>query len=332
MGAKKRAEGGRAVTDESGEQLYRGYRRYLNEMGLSMPKSLEEKFVDIRDEKDPKFLTEVVFWEYIGPDGIRALADALRDTNYVHLRSFRCWKAGAEDEGTRSIAQYMRMTPSILTLELMECGLTSLACEFLGRLLSPEVNCPLQTLRLDHNNIGNEGVINLAKGLSMNSELKTLTMSYCNFDEKAAKPLLQILIFQDSGILDLDLQGNRLGNQGCCFVLHSLKINQSLNRLNIADNGVVTDDNLNDKIIDVLSVNSSLYILDLRLNVLFDDTIEDLLERMKNSSTGRINQTLYEVLLPEDKISQEKAEELEKFLLPNKKNKKGKKKGKRSKK
>ena len=332
MGAKKRTEGGKAITDESAEQLYRAYRRYLNDMSLQMPKQLEEKFLEIREEKNPGFLTEVVFWEYLGPDGMRALADALRDTTYMHLRTVRCWRASTEDEGTRSLCQYMRGTASVLTLELLECGITSLGCEFLGRLLSPEFNNPLLTLKLDHNDIGNVGVSNLARGLGMNSVLKVLTMSYCGFDEEAARPLMHILIYQESAMQELDLQGNKLGTQGACLILHSLKINQSLNKLNIADNGVVGNENFIDKLVEMLTANTNLFTMDLRLNSIEDEPVVDLLDRMKNSASGRINQTLYEILLPEQMIPASTIEELNKFLLPNKKSKKGKKKAKKAKK
>jgi Leucine Rich repeat len=332
MGAKKRSEGGKMAADDSGEQLYRAYRRNLIEGSLSMPKNLEEKFIEIRDEKNPGYLTEVVFWEYIGPDGIRALADALRDTKYMHVKSIRCWKSGTEDEGVRSICQYMRATSTVLTLELMECLMTSLSCEFLGRLLSPESSNPLLILRIDHNDIGNTGAFNIARGLAMNSVLKTLTMSYCNLDEEASRAVMQILIFQDSALQELDLQGNRFANEGSCRVLHSLRINLNLNKLNLADNKIVGDDVFMDKIIDMLTSNASLCVLDLRINSIYDDAAKDLLDRMKNAANGRINNILYDLALPDDKVSSDTIEELYKFLLPNKKTKKGKKKAKKAKK
>lgn len=332
MGAKKRTEGGKAITDESAEQLYRAYRRNLVEWGLTMPKFLEDKFFEIRDEKNPGFLTELVFWEFLGADGTRALADALRDTNYMHLRTIRCWRASTEDEGTRSICQYLRNTPSILTLELLECGLTSLSCEFLGRLLSPEANNGLLILKIDHNDIGNTGVRNIVQGLSMNSVLKTLTMSYCNFDEQAARPLMTVLIFQESGLQELDLQGNKLGNQGTCILLHSLKINQSLNKINLADNQIIANEAIVDKIIEMLTANSALFSIDFRLNSFQDNEVQDILDRMKNSASGRINQTLYDMILPENTVSAIWVDEINKFLLPNKKSKKGKKKAKKAKK
>jgi len=332
MGAKKRAEGGKAVTDDSAEQLYRAYRRNLVEMSILMPKPLEEKFLEIRDEKNPGFLTEFVYWDVMEPEGIRALADALRDTNYVHLKTIRLWGAKSRDEGTRSLCQYMRVTSSILTLELIQCELTSLSCEFLGRLLNPATQNPLLALRIDHNDIGNIGVRHLSEGLCMNSVLKTLTLSYCNFDTTASRYLMQILIFQESSLQELDLQGNLLGNEGSGQIFHALKINQSLTKLNLADTCMEGNDFFSDRFIEMLTCNSCLSVLDLRLNNILEECVKEVLERMKSAASGRINAVIYEIMFPEGKISEETIEDYYKFLLPNKKSKKGKKKGKKGKK
>ena len=226
----------------------------------------------------------------------------------------------------------MRTTPSVVTLEIMECGLTSLSCEFIGRMLSPELNNPLLVLKLDHNDLGNDGILNLSRGLCMNSVLKTLALSYCNFDHNASRSIMQILIFQESALQEIDLQGNRLENEGSCKILHGLKVNQCLNKLNLADNGINGDDSFIDKLVEMLTANTSLLAVDFRLNLIFNEAVEDILDRMKNAATGRINQTCYEIIFPDDKVKLDTIEELNKFLLPNKKSKKGKKKGKKAKK
>lgn len=55
MGGKKKPQAGskKDAGDDSTERLYRSYRRYLQEYGLPIPKKLEEKFHEIRDEKNP---------------------------------------------------------------------------------------------------------------------------------------------------------------------------------------------------------------------------------------------------------------------------------------
>lgn len=54
----------------------------------------------------------------------------------------------------------------------MNNEITSLGCQFLGRLLAPEAKTNLLMVKLDHNNFGSEGLNYLAEGLSMN---KTIT-------------------------------------------------------------------------------------------------------------------------------------------------------------
>lgn len=49
---KKGADPKKDPGDDSGERLFRQYRRNLQELGISMPKKLEEKFAEIRDEKN----------------------------------------------------------------------------------------------------------------------------------------------------------------------------------------------------------------------------------------------------------------------------------------
>ena len=180
MGAKKKADSGSAgkkdTVDDSGEKLYRAYRKNLIEFGLSIPKKVEEKFFEIRDEKNPGVLSDIVIWDEIGPLGVRAISEALKDTQYQHLRNIRFWKANTEDDGVRSICSYLKICPTVTCLEFVECNLTALGCEFLGVILSPQNLNAIMTLKLDHNNIGNQGIINLSKGLCMNSVIKFLSL------------------------------------------------------------------------------------------------------------------------------------------------------------
>jgi len=76
----------------------------------------------------------------------------------------------------------------------MECDISSLSCEFITAILSRDLNHPLAMLKLDHNNIGNEGVNYLAQGLNMNSNLQILSLAYCNIDNEGARALMEIII------------------------------------------------------------------------------------------------------------------------------------------
>ena len=69
--------------------------------------------------------------------------DALRTVKYPHAVSIRLWRAGAGDEGTRAVCQYIETTNSVTILELLDNNITPLGCEFLGKLIAPETKTNL---------------------------------------------------------------------------------------------------------------------------------------------------------------------------------------------
>lgn len=335
MGAKKKSEGGggkKDAVDDSVEKLYRAYRRNLAELGLSMPRKLEEKFMEIRDEKNPGTLSDLVVWDEIGPLGVRAISDALKDTQYNQLRNIRFWKASTEDDGVRSLCMYLQQQPTVSALEFIECGLSPLACEFLGKILSPAVPSAISILKLDHNALGNQGIKNLALGLCTNPNLKFLSLGFCGIDGKeGGRAVLEIIIFQYSTLEELDLQGNLLRGDGVLQVLHGMQINKSVTKLNLSDNQFGEEKSVVDALLDMMRMNETLNTLDLRYNGFYDTGVDAICEGLRNE-TERRNSTLANLLLSQNKISEEKMDELIKTLSSGKgKGKRGKK-GKKGKK
>ena len=111
------------------------------------------------------------------------------------------WKTYCEDEGVRAIVNFIQLSLSTLCLEFLDCKVTPLGCEFIGKMLTPGPKCPpLAVLKLDHNPIGSDGVIALAEGLKANENLKILSLAYCDIDQRGGRPLLEILIFQKSRV------------------------------------------------------------------------------------------------------------------------------------
>ena len=92
--AKKQAPKAVAVDDDSTEKIYAAYRRKLKDFGLDMPRKMVEKFNEIRDEKNPGMLSDVIIWEPIGPLGARAMGEALKEVKYEHVKQIRFWKSG----------------------------------------------------------------------------------------------------------------------------------------------------------------------------------------------------------------------------------------------
>ena len=338
MGAKKKQEssggGKKDPTDDSGEKLYRAYRKNLQELGQSIPRKLEEKFLEIRDEKSPGTLSDIVIWDPIGPLGIRAIADALKDTQYPHLRNIRLWKADIEDDGIRSLCGYLKQCPTVTCLEIIECGMTPLGCEFLSKVLNPANPNAISVLKLDHNPIGNQGILNLSKGLCMNPVVKSLSLAFCRIDEDGARALMEIIIFQNSAVEDLDLQGNVLRCEGVIAIFHGMQINKAILKLNLSDNQFGEEKNVIEALLNMLRHNETLTTLEMRYNGFYDTGVDAICDGLKNNGQGRINNTLSSLTLSQNKISEEKLEELNKTISAGrgkgkrgKKGKKGKKKG-----
>ena len=67
-------------------------------------------------------------------------------------------------------------------------------------------------LKLDHNRFGSAGLKFLADGLAQNKTIEHLSLSYCDIDESGARYLFEILIYTQSNLQDLILNGNHLRN------------------------------------------------------------------------------------------------------------------------
>lgn len=181
----------------------------------------------------------------------------------------------------------------VIAVEFVECGVSALGCEFLATVLGPSLGHPLQVLKLDHNSIGNEGVAALATGLSMNSSVQLLSLAFCNIEAEGARGLFEIVIYQNSGLKELDLQGNCLRNQGVCTLFHGLQINNSLIKVNLSDNQFGEEELVFNKLSEMLAHNTTLTTLDLRFNGIYDSGALVIREMFRPSEDGeRINSTL----------------------------------------
>lgn len=126
-------------------------------------------------------------YEEIGPVGIRSIFDALYDLDYQHVKVINVWKAKAEDEGCRSICNFIVKVKTINKLDLLENQISPLGCQFLSRILIN--NSQLLKLKLDHNLFGDEGLKNLSTSLAINNTLEKLSMNYCGITQEGAKCL-----------------------------------------------------------------------------------------------------------------------------------------------
>lgn len=80
-------------------------------------------------------------------------------------------------------------------LELMNCLISPLGCEFLYKSL-PMTGSQLSVLKLDYNpEIGDAGIAVLAENLCKNKTLTMLSLAYCGITEIGADALFEVLIY-----------------------------------------------------------------------------------------------------------------------------------------
>jgi hypothetical protein len=240
MGAKKKAaakkKGGKDEEEDiSVDQFWKTYKsKKCPELGVEVLKYVKEKF-GLYEEEGEK-ITKFHIWEEMGWAGTRALMDSLKAVAYPHCQSIRFWKTYCEDEGVRSICQYLEIGKPVLFLELLDNKITPLGCEFISKALHPKMNPTIQVLKLDHNQFGSQGVINLSQSLAINPFLKILSLTYCNIDAGAAQALFEIFIYTRSALEEVNLSGNLLRNEGVRKVLFGTSIAKSLKKIYLADN------------------------------------------------------------------------------------------------
>lgn len=161
--------------------------------------------------------------------------DAMCDLNYQHLKVVRLWKVDLQDEGLRSICNYIDKMGTIEYLDLMDNKITALGCEFLGKTLKNERNSIVK-LKLDNNEIKNEGLAHLTVGLRQNSKIEKLSFNFCGIDKHGVKYIQEILANINCKLRTLKLMGNPLENEGAYEILRAVNTcGDKLEKLNLAD-------------------------------------------------------------------------------------------------
>ncbi|CAM9861997.1 unnamed protein product [Scytosiphon promiscuus] len=243
--ATKGADG--EVLGEDPALFLQNYQRFSRLIGISAnPKVVAQ----LQSDENQPLAQIVVDDEHgpLGPGGTRALMTAIMGTGqdmrggpYRLIKSLRLWRAHCGDEGTRSIAEVLRLGGAEVQLEYIELfddQIGPTGATALGQSLSIGCNKSLLSLKLDYNpSLGSEGAAALCRGLRTNSSLKQLHLPYCGLGSDAGAPLGEMLSYTK-----LQLAGNRLEAEGTKNISPGLARNRSLVYLSLADNGIGSGD------------------------------------------------------------------------------------------
>ena len=122
---------------------------------------------------------------------------------------------------------------SIQLVEMMNCGIGVLGCEFISRIFDKERANKISILTLDYNTFGNEGLAQLMDKLKDSKTLSYLSLSYCNIDQDGVKYFADYLSATGTCLEKLILQGNPLKNAGMQQLINIIYDNTSLEEINL---------------------------------------------------------------------------------------------------
>mmetsp|Transcript_11018 Transcript_11018/g.18485 ORF Transcript_11018/g.18485 Transcript_11018/m.18485 type:complete len:341 (+) Transcript_11018:53-1075(+) len=314
MGPKKKegkAAAGEAVEGEDPALLLSNYQKFCKSIGLPINAIVAKNLNDEERYPIQQLLIDDEFGA-IGPGGCRALMTAVMGSGpgmkggpYKLLNSIRMWRSNCSDDGVSAIAEVLRLGGAdvkIAFLELFECNIGPKGATSLGMSLSYGNNLSLLTLKLDYNgSLGDEGIVNLCRGLRTNQSLKQLHLQFCNITSAAGPHLAEVLANAKSELEVFNVGGNRLGGAGLTALCEGLAQNTKCETLCLADNMI---DQMEDDLAGLsafkdclLKDTVALTNVDLMYNRIGEAGANILLEAINPSNT-KIKEFLVDLTLP----------------------------------
>lgn len=187
--------------------------------------------------------------EPVGGANLRALAAALLGRGqgmtppaYKPVKTLKVVNADGGDTGLGALAEVLRNGKDEIAIETFEYwnnGVTVVGCNALGAALTLGANASVANLSISHNRlIGDEGVVELAKGLRTNRNLKQLSLAFCSLTPASAHTLSGVMLGSLSILEVLDVSGNNLGSEGLLVLAEAARKSKTLQELRLSDNAI----------------------------------------------------------------------------------------------
>ncbi|KAI9341495.1 hypothetical protein BDR26DRAFT_1007191 [Obelidium mucronatum] len=158
---------------------------------------------------------------------------------YTYLTSLCLWTSPIDARGLDAIAKFVINHPTITILHLIDCKITPTMTPHLAHIAKDSKT--LTSLVLDHNGLGSLGAVNVFMGIRANPAspgiLKNLSMRYCDVGSKAAEAIA-MTIASNTGLIDIDLSGNTIGDDGLPTIAKALSSNTTLKNLRLSANNI----------------------------------------------------------------------------------------------
>ena len=214
----------------------------------------------------------------ISDEGAESLARALAVNRSIQELDIRSNEIG--DNGIAHIATALQTnTTTMTTLNISNCSISDVGAESLASF----VNISLQYLNICNNEIGDNGIANIATALQTNTTMRTLNISNCSISDEGAESLARALAVNRS-LQELDISSNKIGNNGMANIATALQTNTTMTTLNISDCSI---SNVGAESGRALAVNRSLQELDISSNEIGDNGIAHIATALQTNTTMR---------------------------------------------
>lgn len=163
---------------------------------------------------------------------------------------------------------------TLLLLELINCGVGTLGCEFISRLFDKERVCKINILTLDYNNFGNDGLQQLMEKIKDAKSLTYLSLAYCNIDQNGVKFFADYLMATGIKLEKLILQGNPLKNAGMQQLINIVFDNTSLEEINLNNVLFGNSPETMQSFVSLMKNNTTLLAYSIKFNFITDQGIK----------------------------------------------------------
>eukprot|EP01084_Bolivina_argentea_P100301 180123_1 len=241
-------KGDTAIEEVTLEQLQSVFKKECKTLNISPNESqpIVDIFKSYIEDEEKGTLSQLCIRNEINNLVVMALFNSIQKSKYVKLKSTCFWRSAIGDTGAKSAGDIIANIPTIQTFEIRDSNVSEIGCRSLATsiLINNRKFKSLVNLRLDFNNIGSNGLLQISNGLQNNRCIKRLSFAFCNINgDKNANDALHN-IFTNCFLLEqLNLENNTLGTTGCIGLITGIESIKSItfNELNISSNQIGQD-------------------------------------------------------------------------------------------
>ncbi|KAI8910599.1 hypothetical protein DFJ77DRAFT_470322 [Powellomyces hirtus] len=191
---------------------------------------------ELKNPDGPEEIEKLILSQlHLAPNDVYSMTTTFNA--YAALSGIYLWRAKVESKGLEALANFVSTHATITTLHLLGCHLTASASTHIATIARTAAG--LQTLVVDHNPLGSAGIAAVFAGVRANRDSRLVKAScrYCDAGPPAAESI-GVALAENRTIVELQLDGNFLGDAGLEHLARHLAHNTTLQTLCLAANQI----------------------------------------------------------------------------------------------